>query len=277
MAFLPETEEWEDGIPQIETDTVWIGGLDGAANDQGKALANRTAFLKALVDGLGVGKQPLADTLTALAALVTAADKLIYSTGVDTFATTTLSAFARTLLDDADAAAARATLGAASPADITAAINALLDASPGTLDTLNELAAALGDDPNFATTMTNALAEKSGKDSPNVFTKGQSGAEAALPATTGTVTLDLATSNNFGGTLTGNITLANPSSMPVGQSGVIRIVNDATPRTIAYGAYWKAASGSLPALTASAGATDDLVYYVESATRVLIAVIGDVK
>ncbi|EHA9223183.1 shikimate transporter [Salmonella enterica subsp. enterica serovar Abony] len=37
---------------------------------------------------------------------------------------------------------------------------ALVDSSPGALDTLNELAAALGDDPNFATTMTNALAGK---------------------------------------------------------------------------------------------------------------------
>ncbi|AXD33605.1 phage tail protein [Salmonella enterica] len=36
----------------------------------------------------------------------------------------------------------------------------LVDSSPETLDTLNELAAALGNDPNFATTMTNALAGK---------------------------------------------------------------------------------------------------------------------
>lgn len=44
--------------------------------------------------------------------------------------------------------------------DITAAIAALVDSSPGALDTLNELAAALGDDPNFATTVTNAIAAK---------------------------------------------------------------------------------------------------------------------
>ena len=43
---------------------------------------------------------------------------------------------------------------------ITAAINALVDSSPGALNTLNELAAALSDDPNFATTITNLLAEK---------------------------------------------------------------------------------------------------------------------
>lgn len=48
----------------------------------------------------------------------------------------------------------------ATQADIAAAIAALVDSSPTTLDTLNELAAALGDDPNFATTIMNALALK---------------------------------------------------------------------------------------------------------------------
>lgn len=46
----------------------------------------------------------------------------------------------------------------ATTAFVTAAINALVAAAPGALDTLNELAAAMGDDPNFATTVTNALA-----------------------------------------------------------------------------------------------------------------------
>lgn len=36
-------------------------------------------------------------------------------------------------------------------------VAALVNSAPGTLDTLNELAAALGDDPNFATTMTNLI------------------------------------------------------------------------------------------------------------------------
>ncbi len=39
-------------------------------------------------------------------------------------------------------------------------IDEILDSAPGSLDTLNELASALGDDPNFATTMTNNLALK---------------------------------------------------------------------------------------------------------------------
>ena len=42
----------------------------------------------------------------------------------------------------------------ASPSDITVAINALIDSAPGTLNTLNELAAALGDNPNIISTLT---------------------------------------------------------------------------------------------------------------------------
>jgi hypothetical protein len=51
----------------------------------------------------------------------------------------------------------------ATTAFVAAAISALIDAAPGALDTLNELAAALGDDPDFATTVTNGLADKLAK------------------------------------------------------------------------------------------------------------------
>jgi hypothetical protein len=47
---------------------------------------------------------------------------------------------------------------------IDQAIADLVDSAPETLDTLNELAAALGDDPNFATTVTNELATKASLD-----------------------------------------------------------------------------------------------------------------
>lgn len=48
----------------------------------------------------------------------------------------------------------------ATEAFVNTAVAGLVDSAPGTLDTLNELAAALGDDPNFATTLTNQIAAK---------------------------------------------------------------------------------------------------------------------
>jgi len=53
-----------------------------------------------------------------------------------------------------------ASAGYATTSYVTTAIANLVDSAPSTLDTLNELAAALGDDPNFATTVTNSLATK---------------------------------------------------------------------------------------------------------------------
>lgn len=55
--------------------------------------------------------QPLDTGLTSIAGLTTAADRMIYTTANDVYAVTTLSSFARTLLDDADASAMRTTLG----------------------------------------------------------------------------------------------------------------------------------------------------------------------
>ncbi|HAX3341034.1 TPA: phage tail protein [Escherichia coli] len=51
-------------------------------------------------------------------------------------------------------------LETANAAFVRKLLAALVDSSPEALDTLNELAAALGNDPNFATTITNALADK---------------------------------------------------------------------------------------------------------------------
>ena len=62
------------------------------------------------------------------------------------------------LSDVADAATARSNLGV--DTYVTTQINGLVDSAPGALDTLNELAAALGDDANFSTTVTNSIATK---------------------------------------------------------------------------------------------------------------------
>ncbi len=100
-----------------DADLTTIAGLTPTNDDviQRKAGAwtNRTlAQLIADLGALGTTFQPLDSDLTALAGLTSAADKLPYFTGSAAAAVTTLSSFIRTLLDDADAATARATLGA---------------------------------------------------------------------------------------------------------------------------------------------------------------------
>ncbi|WP_036647300.1 phage tail protein [Paenibacillus wynnii] len=72
----------------------------------------------------------------------------------------------------------------ATMAAIQAAIAALINAAPGALDTLDELALAMGDDANFATTMTNALALKAPLASPAF--SGSPTVPTAAPATNST-------------------------------------------------------------------------------------------
>lgn len=109
------------------------------------------------------------------------------------------------------------------------------------------------------------------------FSVAQRGAVSAL--TDGaTITPDFAVANNFSVTLGGNRTLANPTNLTAGQSGVIVITQDGTgSRTLAYGSYWKFASGTAPTLTTTAAAVDVLCYYVESSTRITARLMADVK
>jgi len=63
----------------------------------------------------------------------------------------------------------------AKQSDLTTAVNNLVASAPGALDTLNELAAAMGDDANFSTTMTNSLSGKAATGTNMVAGNGLSG------------------------------------------------------------------------------------------------------
>ncbi|WP_198651071.1 phage tail protein, partial [Escherichia coli] len=96
----------------------------------------------------------------------------------------------------------------ASTAFVMAAIAALVDSSPDALNTLNELAAALGNDPNFATTMTNALAGKQPKDATLTALAGLATATDRFPYFTGNDVASLATLTEVGRDILAKSTVA---------------------------------------------------------------------
>lgn len=81
-------------------------------------------------------------------------------------------------------------LHAATKAYVDTEVAGVVDSAPATLDTLNELAAALGDDPNFATTVTNSIGTKMPL-AGGTFTGGVSGTTASFGTVTATSSMQL--------------------------------------------------------------------------------------
>ncbi|MCQ0979395.1 gp53-like domain-containing protein [Klebsiella pneumoniae] len=147
MTNLPETPQWEEGIYQIEVSDPVLGGPDGISNRQGKQLASRTLYLKQQVEKGG----------TDLAAHIAAADPHTqYAPKASPTFTGTPTAPTPANSDNSKKLA--------TTEFVAKALAALAGSAPETLDTLKELADALGNDPNFATTVLNKLAEKLAKD-----------------------------------------------------------------------------------------------------------------
>ena len=88
---------------------------------------------------------------------------------------------------------------------------------------------------------------------------------------TGSVILDFSTNQNFVLTLTGNVTLANPTTETVGQSGFITFIQDSTgSRTVSLGTDYETAGGAGLTLTSTASATDIVPYVVVASGRILL-------
>ena len=87
-------------------------------------------------------------------------------------------------------------LNVATESYVSTQISNLISSAPGALDTLNELAAALGDDPNFATTMTNALAGKLATTHDMTLTLNGDASGSATFTNMGNATLTVTVSND---------------------------------------------------------------------------------
>jgi hypothetical protein len=89
-----------------------------------------------------------------------------------------------------------------------------------------------------------------------------------------TIAVDMSTFINAVVTLGGNRAMGNPTNEKVGQSGVIRIVQDATgSRTLSYGTDWEFAGGTAPTLSTAANAQDLLFYHVIATDRIYASLV----
>ena len=96
--------------PNLNNGKIFLGD----SNNRSVATALSSIALSSFNDDLSY--QPLDAGLTSIAGLTTSGDELLYTTASDTYATASITAAGRALIDDADAAAQRTTLGLATVA-----------------------------------------------------------------------------------------------------------------------------------------------------------------
>jgi len=113
-----------------------------------------------------------------------------------------------------------------------------------------------------------------------IYVSGTSAMNISTLTDASTITPDFSVANNFTVTLTGTPrTLANPTNITVGQSGLIYIIQDATgSRIMSYGSYWKFPNGQSSKSLSTAGNAIDLIgYTVRTSTSIACQLINDLK
>jgi hypothetical protein len=150
------------------------------------------------------------------------------------------------------------------PAAPTAAVSTNTTQLATTAFVVAEIADEVG------TTVQAFDADTAKTDVAQTFTAAQRGYINAFGNTSGTPTaMDFDVSNSFSYTLTGNITISNPTNLSNGQTGSIFLTQDGTgSRTASWGLYWDFAGGVPPTLSTGANAVDRVDYVVRSSTSI---------
>ena len=134
----------------LTTPTIDLSGVtssgDLAVADGGTGASTATAARTNLGVAIGTDVQAYDAGLASIAGLTTAANKMLYATASDTYAVTDLTAFGRSIIDDADASAARTTLGLG-----TAATTASTDYATAAQGALADSALQSGDNVSVLT------------------------------------------------------------------------------------------------------------------------------
>jgi hypothetical protein len=105
----------------------------------------------------------------------------------------------------------------------------------------------------------------------NAFTKNQRVTPVVNNTATGIITPDATSSNNFDYTLTGNLTIANPTGLAAGMVLNFRLLQDGTGgRTITLGSKFKWPGGIVPTWITTANAVNFFSAYYDSAGDALL-------
>jgi len=121
------------------------------------------------------------------------------------------------------------------------------------------------------TDATNVAAAGALMKSGGTMTGSAQGSTDTDTSNTGSVTLNFSTNQNFVLTLTGAVTLANPTTETVGQSGFITFIQDGTGgRVVSLGTDYETAGGAGLTLSSTASATDIVPYVVVASGRILL-------